>query len=96
MVIDPPAGDIGALVRADGRIEVRFDVAMAQGARTRTTVTSVLEAPLRVRSQWEDDRTFALQVSRGLVEGERVRIEIDRLFDVTGRPIAMPIRLVYE
>jgi len=49
-----------------------------------------------VRSQWEDDRTFALQVSRGLVEGERVQIEIDRLFDATGRPVAAPVRLVYE
>jgi len=96
VVIDPPAGDIGALERSGGRIEVRFDVPMAQGARTRTTVTSVLEAPLRVRSQWEDDRTFALQVSRGLVEGERVQIEIDRLFDATGRPVAAPVRLVYE
>ena len=96
VVIDPPAGGISVLERARGRVEVRFDVPMAQGARTRTTVSSVREAPPRVRSHWEDERTFVVHVSRGLVEGERVRIEIDRLFDASGRPVASPIRLVYE
>ena len=96
VAIDPPSGGIGVLDRADGRIEVRFDVPMARGARTRTTVSSVREVPLRVRSHWEDERTLVLHVSRALVEGERVRIEIDRLFDTTGRPVTTPIRLVYE
>ena len=66
------------------------------GACTQTTVTSIREEPLRVRSYWEGDRTLVLQVSRGLVAGERVRIEIDRLFDATGRPVAAPIRLEYQ
>ncbi len=96
VAIDPPSGGIGVLDRADGRVEVRFDVPMGQGARTQSTVLSVRDEPLRVRSSWEDDHTLVLQVSRGLVEGERVRIAIDRLFDTTGRPVATPIRLVYE
>ena len=96
VAVDPPAGGIGVLDRADGRVVVRFDIPMAQGARTQTTVLSVRAEPLRVRSRWQDDRTFVLHVSRALVEGERVQIAIDRLFDAIGRPVATPIRLVYE
>lgn len=79
-----------------GRVEVRFDVAMARSARTRTTVTTVAAAPLRVRSQWEDDRTFVLQASRSPVDGESVRIEIDQLVDAEGRALSESIRLTYE
>ena len=96
VAIDPPSGGIGVLDHVEGRVEVGFDVPMAQGARTRTTVTSIHDEPLQVRSHWEDDRTLVLQVSRALIEGERVRIEIDRLFDATGRPVASPLKLVYE
>ena len=96
VVVDPPTGSASGLTRVEGRVGIRFDVPMAQGARTRTTATTVHEEALRVRSQWEDDRTLVLQVSRALVEGERLRIEIDRLFDATGLPVATPIRLVYE
>ncbi len=95
-VVSPASGAIGALADAGGRIEVRFDVPMVPNARTRTTVVTVVEAPVRVRSQWADDRTFVFQVSRSLVAGEALRIEIDRLADADGRPFTETIRLTYE
>ena len=49
-------------------------------------VPIVIGAPLRLRSQWEDDRTLVYQASRALVPGEVGRIAIDRLVDALGRP----------
>ena len=95
-MISPSPGGIHVLSDATGRVEVRFDVPMVRNARTRTTVTTVVDAPLRVRSQWEDDRTFVLQASRSPVAGEGVRIEIDRLVDADGRALTEVIRLAYE
>ena len=96
MAISPASGDIGDLADAAGRVEVRFDVPMARTGRTRTSLSTVIDAPLRLRSQWEDDRTLVFQTSRSPVAGERVRIEIDRLVDAEGRPLVAPIRVTYE
>ncbi len=96
VTIAPASGGAGALADAAGRVEVRFDVAMVRNARTRTTVTTVVDAPLRLRTQWEDDRTFVVLTSRSLVAGEGIRIEIDRLVDADGKPFPGSIRLGYE
>ena len=96
VMISPASGGVGDLADAAGRVEVRFDVSMARNARTRTTVTTVVDAPLRLASQWEDDRTFVFHASRSPVAGESVRIEIDRLVDAEGRPLTEAIRLTYD
>mgnify|MGYP006297199899 CR=1 FL=1 len=96
VAISPASGHIRDLADAAGRVEVRFDVPMARTGRTRTSLTTVIDAPLRLPSQWEDDRTLVFQASRPPVAGERVRIEIDRLADAEGRPLVAPIRVTYQ
>jgi len=96
VAITPAPGDIRDLADAAGRVEVRFDVPTARTGRTRASVTTVIDAPLRLRSQWEDDRTLVFQVSRAPVPGEVVRIEIDRLVDALGRPLTEAIRVTFE
>jgi hypothetical protein len=94
--VTPASGGIEELIDTGGRAEVRFDVAMARSSRTRTSVTTVVPAPLRVRSAWEDDRTLVFRTSRPPVVGEAVRIEIDRLVDAEGRAVTAEIRLTYD
>lgn len=94
--IAPDSGSVADLADANGRVEVRFDVPMSRNVNTRTTLTTIVDPPVRVRSRWEDDRTFVLEASRSLVAGEVLRIEIDRLADADGRPFTEAIRLTYE
>jgi len=96
VVISPTSGGVADLAASAGRVEVRFDVPMSRNVRTRTAVTTVLDAPLNPRSQWEDETTFVFHASRSPVAGESVRIEIDRLVDAEGRPLTEAIRLTFD